>query len=651
MEQPEPTAPPVDIPKAVSTQATASSPSNNASSHHHRRAPPAPTTRSATTSNSVPSLRFPRPAGNRQLTNWVSSSQPDIMRAMNFPDDAPLDASITDGYEVIGTDGESQSESAEAYDTQASEPGDDVQSLADTDTGTDAYTNDVDSDSSDEEEDDNHEEFAMEHTAEFTEHNAAQSDGEDHEIDMTYSERSLEHPTELFTSGSPHLSRQASLSGQDDHTGHTLQQARSSYEHLVNPNSETIKRPRKVTETTHEHSKADTSAEGKSFWRICKEMSTRCRHDRTLQMRALWVATLVISYSLVHSILLSDGTTSQSKMLSTVPVASVSSVSTSSTVDFVVSTSTVTSTVTATRIQSHALQTTSSSRGLANIPSHADLVMKKKLCSADTVGRNEILLRVPEQFKASWLAKQAVMISVSRGLADIPSESTKITSVEEGFVIEVPLAEAHGILDVSLATTRKPKINETFQVNFGRFMIGDAFDAGKQLMKGFAQTVVDTVNGTTAWVEETCIPAFDMMAKQASVPDSIMHGLREASSNALSLSSQISDQFKKAFTEERMRQAETELLRTAQDVRDDVALGLLRGQLSSKLWWLKVRGRTAEYEQYLAAAGPYYEQKQAEAAQASRARAERVREEVHARRRKEKREGRRSFWRAGEGGF
>ncbi|KAK9421224.1 hypothetical protein SUNI508_06072 [Seiridium unicorne] len=638
MEQPGSPPPTIDLPEAVSEVTTTKPPTNN------QRTPQAPT-RGATTSNSVPTLRFPRPVGNRRLTNWVSSSQPDIMRPSNFPDDAPLDASITDDYEVIGTDGETQPGAADSiYERPASELGDDVHSLADTDTGTDAYTNDVDTDSSDDDDDEEEdEELDADHTAAAPDDSAVLTDEEDHEVDMTMAERSLEHPTELFTPDSIHVSRQASTSG-EDYADSMLERALSAAgltKGRASANSTGTAKDN-AKETHPKLLRAEVLGARHSIRNLYEEAVEFFRYDTSVRQicaRCLFLTALIFTSRYISQYMTSDSTTA-TEVLTTVPVASVSSIATPSTAEILISTSTVTSIVTSTKIQSHALQTTTSSKSVASIAPDSSLHVRQNLCSADVHGRNEILLRVPQQFKTSWLAKHAVMISVSRGSGDVSSEFITIADTDEGFIIEVPHEEAYGILDVSIATTRKPKIKETFQVNFGSFIIVDALDAGKQLMKGFAQTVVDTLNGTTTWVEETCSPAFDLMSKPASVTDSIMQGFQDATSAAFSLPGQLADLVKQPFPEGRVEQARKELARTAQDLQDEATLLVLHAQLNSKLQWLWWSGQTAEYEQYLAAAGPYYQKKQQEAAIASHARANSVKKEIQARRKLETRQGR-----------
>ena len=98
---------------------------------------------------------------------------------------------------------------------------------------------------------------------------------------------------------------------------------------------------------------------------------------------------------------------------------------------------------------------------------------------------------------------------------------------------------------------------------------------------------------------------------------------------------------------ERVNQAHLELTRQAQDIRDELSLRLLTAQLTSKLWWLGVQGKKEEYIQYMANATAYYKQKQADALDARRERAARVKKEIkenHEQRKKEA-HGSRSFFR------
>ncbi|KAI1637695.1 hypothetical protein F4809DRAFT_313205 [Biscogniauxia mediterranea] len=604
-------------------------------------------------SNSVPSLRFPRPLGNRQLTNWVSSSSPDIMHPGSLPDDGASLAEL--GYDVIGTDGESQAESTtSSFDYQRP---DDVQSLAGSDTGTDVDTNEADSDSSEDEE-----EIALEDTAEPT-HLPVEDDKpvEHDEVDMeTLANRSLENPTNFSQHGFPSFHSMAYAERLP-----TQEQLPTMEDSLL------------MQDTTVDHEEDDMSSLAKTTRSSRRQETKRQLPDEVRRLIFSYVIDSCYMFVFLSSILVLYGlaTTGKSffgsplpRELVTVPVASVSSIMVPSPT-LRTSLSSPSSVPTLATTQTHkALQTDSAANGLAFMPfgkekAPVELINapQQTICSVDMRSRNEILITIPPSIKSIWLARDAILVAVSRGIQDIPS---KVTSVSEGFLIQVPLKEAYGVLAISLATTHKPKINETFRINFGNHMLTEAFDAGKQLVKGLAQKVVDTVNGTTTWVEETYIPALDTMSKHvcvqtASLSDTLLQGVRDAANTALAiparLTSEILAHIKKFLSgdvvSQRTEQAHLELTRQAQDVRDELALALLKAQLGSKLLWLKMQGKMQEYERYLSKAEVYWEEKRADANVARRSRAEYVKKQIRAQQKRSGHETRGSFWNKGRGGY
>ncbi|KAK8035193.1 hypothetical protein PG993_010188 [Apiospora rasikravindrae] len=620
-------------------------------------------------SSSVPTLRFPRPIGNRQLTNWVSSSSPDIMRNGSHQDEVPLDSSIADlGFEVIGNDGEIQSSSSEDhYDSQVHEIPEDVQSLADmTDTtGTDADTNEVDSDSS---EDDEEEEVYRGHSSHGSEGLTLVDSHVDDMVNMA--DQSLEHPTELFTSTELQKSRSSSVSG-DEPVEIPMRKLKSrekatSAADICQEQTRKADSDRTVYTTT-----GGCLTELKELLNSWSKVATDAFHRMTTRQIMTHLLVVLIASAVIPYISVLKPGQSQTGVVSTVPAASVSSLRLKT--DGPVPASTVAPASTPTDT-TNALQTTSSLGSIALMPfaresdAIEDSGVAVALCSAEIYSRDAILIKIPQQVMSSWPAKQTVLVAVSRGSHDLDSESTNLTVVDDGYILQVPQEEAYGILDVSIATTRKPKINETFQVNFGNNILGDALDAGKQLVRGFAQKVVDTVNDTTAWVEEACMPVFDSVSKQASDiaasdSDLVLHRLRDAGLAVIGaparISAQVIQQAKQALAKdnvsERLFQVETEIVRQAHDVRDDLALGLLHAQLSTKLWWLSVQGKAKEHQEYMTAAKSYYHKKADKAIEARRVRAEKTVEEIRTRQKKNQRkgskEGRRSFWELGERGL
>ncbi|KAI0145649.1 hypothetical protein F4776DRAFT_366055 [Hypoxylon sp. NC0597] len=640
MEQTGPSTPtdiPTAVPRSSPDRATRTTEAESSQSHSLDH--------SDHLADSVLSLRFPRPLGNRQLTNWISSSSPDIMQPENFPDDDPSLAEL--GYDVIGTDGESQAEStASSLDYQRP---DDVQSLAGTDTasGTDVDTNEADTDSSDDEEEEVaptlNEAAVVSAISSTVVDYTSEADDEDADVE-TLANQSLENPTDFSQHGIPRFIR---LAQADQIQIRELTQESPNQDTALS--CESIEKPPFPIE--HNEPKYNT----------LEVYHSTLRYIQGNRRILVVISGLAVLYSLVVAGKYLLFSPPAPRVLSTVPVAAVSSAAVPSPVGNSVPTSVATSTLANAHTQK-ALQTGSSPSSLAFMGFGKDKLQTDiakpsqapPICSAELYDRNEIMVKIPHNIKSSWLSRDAIMIAVSRGIYDIP---TKVSSVEEGFLIEVPLEEAHDVLAVSIATTRKPKITETYHVDFGRNKFIGALDAGKQLVKGFAQKLVDTVNETTAWVEETYIPALDVMSKQvcsqtSSVSDTLLQGLRDAGNIVLGLPShlrsQISSQIKLSFDGDnlarRHRQAQIQLVREAEDLRDELSLRYLSAQLRSKLWWLRIQGKTEEHQRYLSKAEIYLKEKVADAKLARQERAERVKKQIRSRRKHEHRETRSSFW-------
>ncbi|KAH8156647.1 hypothetical protein CIB48_g11600, partial [Xylaria polymorpha] len=539
-------------------------------------------------SDSVLSLRFPRPAGNRQLTNWISSSSPDIMQPGSVPD---VDPSLTElGYDIIGTDGESQAESvASSFDYQKSE---DIQSLAGTD---------VDTDSSDDEDTTLNETTISDATIVDPAEHAAAAEAE--ALEMV--DRSLENPTSLSLSNHSPFTSVSYLDHLRTYEPSAVIRGQSSAVAGVSlVEQETLIGPSTVKELEHSGPHSPKASRGRGTL----QTAFGYLNEKRRALAVLSGLFLVYSLAVATKFLLLNS--SAPRELSTVPVASVPIIIPSLSVQTTYSVSTPTPTISQTP---NALQTASSPNGLMFIPFGKDntqtniatIPSSAAVCSAELFGRDEIIIKIPQSIKSSWLAKDAILIAVSRGLQDIP---TKVSSVDEGFLIQVPLKEAHGVLAVTIATTHKPHINESFRINFGTYRFTEALDAGKQLVRGFAQRVVDTVNGTTSWVEDTYIPALDVVSKQvcgqtASVSGSVLHGLQDATDTILAIPSRLIAQIQQSLDAKailrRVNQLQLELAQETDNIRDELGMAVLRSRVNSRLLWLKMRGKTEEHGHYL----------------------------------------------------
>lgn len=511
------------------------------------------------------------------------------------------------GYDVIGADGESQVESM-VSSIEFQRP-DDVQSLGGTDTSTDVDANDADTDSSDEEE-----EVVLDDTGRtYTYAETARQVAEDNDIE-TPAVQSLENPTNLLhhSDSFPELAARTRVSNIKVHIAQDAADDQAS-SHQV----------------PHNLDKKDPVSEPNKPSRLVRPWYHTYLNDHgrpVLQKLGLLILGLVLTWG---SLLLARPQQAIPQALSTVPVASVSTSGISVPTVYqssISSTSKVHKPVSTPKTPSHSTGLMPVVLDILHGPQTSSLP-GQAICSAEVYGRNEILVKIPQAVKASWLAKEAIKIAVSRDDKDIP---TVVKTIASGFLIEVPTREAHGAFEVSIVTERKPKIHEVFRVDLGQHTITDALVVSKQLAKDLALYVAHAVNETTMWVHEVSAPAVD---EGVSITQNMVQRLASLCDQALK---EATGYFSALISKEelilRSRQAQVELQHATWDLREDLSLKLLTAQLSSKLWWLKVKGRQEDYQHYLAKAETFYKSKMAEATRAKAVRGEKMEREMRERR-------------------
>lgn len=231
---------------------------------------------------------------------------------------------------------------------------------------------------------------------------------------------------------------------------------------------------------------------------------------------------------------------------------------------------------------------------------------QKPVCSAELHSGHEIVVKIPLKTKTAWLGKDSITIDVLR---DGHAVKAKFSSIDEGLLIEIPKSEAHGIVTVTLVTSRKPKVNETFEVDFGK-------------------TLSEHVSGLIGNAQEKMVDALTDVAE--SINQAKLSWTGDIIQKACNVSAGVSDAVKYA------EHAWADLLGTkqvaqvqasvhhARDQLEDTAgfarLSILRAQIASRLWWLKMQGKTEEHREYRTKASEFLTKKHAELIQARKAR-------------------------------
>lgn len=282
---------------------------------------------------------------------------------------------------------------------------------------------------------------------------------------------------------------------------------------------------------------------------------------------------------------------------------------------------------------------------------------KNTACSAEVYSDTEVLIKVPTGTKEKWLAKGAIDVDIFRGKTRIPS---KLSSSSEGIIIEIPDADAYGVVNVSVVTTRSPKINETFAVDFGTPLLTEFWEMTQGALHGLVNTLSSPVDGVakvaqmigqrfppathpTEKVSKDRIPTvwtwfpkpddyispstmYDFSAPFGTWPawadlhwanismmkqavqnsssllidgvDGAYHQVRDSVhlDGATALVSTVKSALEDALNGAQQTLGEQE--RRIAAARKSGEMAILKAQIVSKLWWLKIQGKDEAYQEY-----------------------------------------------------
>jgi hypothetical protein len=230
------------------------------------------------------------------------------------------------------------------------------------------------------------------------------------------------------------------------------------------------------------------------------------------------------------------------------------------------------------------------------------------VCTAEVLGDREVLIRIPAATKLSWLTREAMSVNVSRHNDAVEAE--RVYNTADGIVLQFPRKHAHGALNISIITTKKPKINETFKVDFGssrRLAFQDMFGKISSILireKQLTQVreLAEKAIAQTLSFSEVAIELNRMAAQQAAESSSQIAAVARAVSLDLAKRSAIMSKeigMRVAEAKSRLREVreEAKLLRD-QHIREPLDDALLAAQVRSRLLWLRIQGKRVEHQEY-----------------------------------------------------
>jgi hypothetical protein len=548
--------------------------------------------------SSEPTLRFPRPQGNSHLANWISSSDPDIMRLASVAtDDTGLSEST---YELLSvTDTESQDENyTESMDESVGSLDfhrpDDVHSLAGTE-----HTQDD-------------EESVMDET--------------ELRPDPVTDSAVIVEAVESAQDTAKHEQPDAVDSESDDEA-----KSRSSLEYTA----ESLKVPSiSVPETSKPGMDLDDCYPStvEFVFGLFKVMAGSVAGSVAMFLPPLVIGTaLIVGF---HALYPKAPESSIGRAVT--PVATVPDAIQTTAIQVATSTKTTT-----------AVLTTATSPGgvglvpLDNPTSDDWLFGAKPNVDFSVQSPGEILVTVPPAVKKTWTSKSCLEIAAKRSNDQVDMVSS---TVPDGILINFPKKERHGIVTLTVKATCRPKVSKMVKVHFGKGIMEEALEKTKHLVMDFGELVVHAaaeerrlVGTVWSFAEKatknlgahahmlTCKTRhalgaqFTGLETRFSKAQQLLEGATKEMAGAIGTAAESATSNMHKLAEKTTKKmagvVETgdQLKLGLQTARNSAKLGLLKTQIAAKLWWLKVTSRAEEHGEYQRKARDFLANKLAEA--------------------------------------
>ncbi|PON25205.1 hypothetical protein TGAM01_v205891 [Trichoderma gamsii] len=561
-------------------------------------------TAGASISSSEPTLRFPRPQGNKQLANWISSSNPDIMDLAPLAEDNSLSEST---YELISgpsTDTDTEESQDDNYTGSMSESigsldihrPDDVQSLAGTE---DSYETESAVDEAD-----------MPSTAA-----SDRDDTEDEEDD----EDSVHEDSVLAESHFTDETAKLEPFPPFEHEDYSHSSLEYTQQSLGTPSFPTPEASRVIERPgpAEPEKKKSWKQRMSDFWPFESE-------TREYFAEATWGG--FPGFAFIFVVLLALPIFIQSPSEPDLP-----NVQAPPPITATITTTTYLTTSSLSTSSSQPTPSSTNSVALVPIgePQSDDWIFgaKKPAVSFTAEAHNDILIHIPKSIKKTWLAKDCLSVSAKRG-DDIVD--TTMSMEDEGLRLKFAKKEVYGVVSLVLEAKCRPKIHKVVKVHFGKGLMEEALERTKHLahdlsglVPAAAQEAERCIENAKQSINSACQNVCQTVTE--TVSKTFGAAFADAKQNLDNLVSTAKAQFEEAAEEFTTRfddfaQQALENLPSVENVQNQLHLQLIDAQLSARLWWLQVFGSAEEHDEYLRKATAFSAKKHAAAEEMRNAR-------------------------------
>jgi hypothetical protein len=199
----------------------------------------------------------------------------------------------------------------------------------------------------------------------------------------------------------------------------------------------------------------------------------------------------------------------------------------------------------------------------------------------------------------------STILKVSRGNETLRS---KFSHTKQGILVQLEPMDAYGLVSVNVASSRRSRVNQTFEVDLGCGSIAQMLDTGLLLVHDIADRAVTGARTMVASAESKALSA--SAALSSNLRNVNVAGVVDAAKDvASSINSGISAATTTLKKSQDLAQSRIkELVAAREDYVEEVELGVLKAQITSRLLYYKAMNMQDKYDEYSRKARLHMEQ-------------------------------------------
>lgn len=233
---------------------------------------------------------------------------------------------------------------------------------------------------------------------------------------------------------------------------------------------------------------------------------------------------------------------------------------------------------------------------------------KKPEVTFSTPSSTKLVAHIPKNIKQIWLSEDCVEVVSTREGRNI---AMTIIPVNEGLVVRFPRSEAYGVVDVTFRASCKPTLHRVLKVHFGKGILEEVYEMTRHIAQDLTEFVPVAAqqaerqigNAKRSWgyvadsVGTTALSVRGTMSKSLSTwKDNSRQYLKKAETNMAKATTSLST-FVTTIRDEATEYCD-ELSEVRLRAQHTLKLELLSTQIAAKIWWFKVTGRDEQAADY-----------------------------------------------------